>query len=331
MVFITASPLLARTVSKLYHRIINYLKFTLKEKEQRAAQGLGTSSKPSSSTTSPEHKKEVPVVSELIEPAEPSLKETKSRAEVDEFEIIGDESQSPTSQQDSTQPNATEQESIKMVEDFMSDFDLKILEEAEKEVEEMMQDLNLDSDKSEIPNTFMNIDHKDFPLFLTLKEFLYLMDSVMPESFFARNLDNIIRSGIRRGDGRKGFFRRRLNEAGNRLFDNILFRDVQTGGLDQAEVSEDEDDIPIELSKATENQPEDDKLYIQDKDKDLADGTEVVTEVDFDDFKDLFFPYFLEQQKGQRHLFRKVSPIQAWQKIRNLDVSGSDQKNDTFN
>lgn len=89
-------------------------------------------------------------------------------------------------------------------------------------------------------------------------------------------------------------------------------------------MSEDEDDIPIELSKATENQPEDDKLYIQDKDKDLADGTEVVTEVDFDDFKDLFFPYFLEQQKGQRHLFRKVSPIQAWQKIRNLDVSGSD-------
>ena len=35
MVFITASPLLARNVSKLYHRVLNYLKGMLKEKESK--------------------------------------------------------------------------------------------------------------------------------------------------------------------------------------------------------------------------------------------------------------------------------------------------------
>ena len=35
MVFITASPLLARNVSRLYHRVLNYLKATLRDKEVR--------------------------------------------------------------------------------------------------------------------------------------------------------------------------------------------------------------------------------------------------------------------------------------------------------
>jgi len=33
MIFITASPLLARNVSRLYHRVINYLKSVLRDKE----------------------------------------------------------------------------------------------------------------------------------------------------------------------------------------------------------------------------------------------------------------------------------------------------------
>ena len=33
MIFITASPLLARNVSRMYHRVLNYLKTILKEKE----------------------------------------------------------------------------------------------------------------------------------------------------------------------------------------------------------------------------------------------------------------------------------------------------------
>lgn len=296
MVFITASPLLARTVGKLYHRVLNYLKGMLRDKE-----------------TGKKVEQRVAIVSE--EKAAVIAEEKVQPDPEDDFEVIGEDESSPGGEESKTR----QEEGQRIVNDTLKDFDMKILEEAEKEIEEMMDDIKLDDDNSEVPNSFYKVSSDHFPLFLTLREFLYLMDSLMGSSFFLRNVESIIRAGIKKTTGKKGYYRQKENSSSNRIYDNILYREVEREAQ-EVEISSD-DDMPSRVYRANNdyqdlNEP--DRLLLSDtaniKNEDL------VTEVDYEDFKDIFFPEFLNKLKAKKVNYKNI-PIQTiWQKIRNMDL-----------
>ena len=287
MIFITASPLLARNVSKLYHRVINYLKCTLRDKE-KAAQEKSEKNKEgvSESTQSPQQKRVVD--------------------ESDEFEIVGEESTPHSRIGDPDAIKERAEEDVRIVNEVMGDFDIKILEEAEKEIEQLLDDINLNEDQSEIPNTFLKVGIDDFPLFLTLKEFFYLMDSLMPNSFFARNVENMIRAGIKKTTGKKGFYRHKEASSSNRLYENVLYRDIPEAYNPQIEISPDEDEeITLfegglkQADKKEENGMIDNTFthQLNSSGKPIVNSEDLITEVDYEDFKDVFYPGFLETRR----------------------------------
>jgi tetratricopeptide (TPR) repeat protein len=311
MVFITASPLLARNVSKLFHRVLNYMKQLLREKENKAASVSPSSKATTSPTASPVHSAPTPTEKTPTEKQELG-------GEKDDFEVI-EEDWEP--EQPHLHRNQSH-EGAKVVEEFMENFDINILTEAEKELDEALNELDIENERSEIPNTFSKVKLENFPLFLTIKEFFYLMDSLMPESFFTRNLDSIIKAGISKATGKRGFFRQKQNAAQNRLFDNILFRDSQPDAPPKAEISSDEDDIMHEepnAPKVTAADP--DVATISMNDVKNVESNDLITEVDYDDFRDVFYPQFLESMKAKKSLFKDITPAMCWSKVRNLDCS----------
>lgn len=297
MIFITASPLLARNVSKLYHRVLNYLKSLLKEKERKKTQA-----QPSENNGS------IPL------PKEKNMEGCETPE--DDFEIVDEEI---SEGMDEESKRKREEANSNMVSEAMEGFDMKILEEAEKEIEQMLEEININEDSSEVPNSFFKIKIDDFPLFLTLKEFIYLMDSLMPTSFFSRNIENIIRSGIKKNNGKKGFYRYKDANAGNRLLDSVLFREEMNNQY-TVEISSDEDE---EGERVVKGAPEDHGTNFALSDARgpaaLVTAEELVSEVDFEDFRDTFYPYCAQvlkyYQRGSEHRIPEV-----WQKIRNMDL-----------
>lgn len=304
MIFITASPLLARNVSKLYHRVLNYLKCQLRDKEKRVAS--------QDSPVVPEK------VKEDVKMEEVKMEEVKEKTLEDEFEVIGDEGINLERRESQDEASKRQEEGMKIVNEALENFDMKILEEAEKEIEQMMEDINIDDDRSEVPNSFYKVGHDDYPLFLTLREFLYLMDSLMGTSFFVRNIESIIRAGIKKTTGKKGYFRQKENSAGNRIYDNILYRDVESKGGDIELSSDDEEDHQV--IKTSENDDKADMGPLLLSDTFLVRNEDLVTEVDFDDFKDTFYPDYLEKLKANKRLYKDVPVQLIWQKIRNMDL-----------
>lgn len=283
MVFITASPLLARNISKMYHRVLNYLKSMLYEKEKKAASPVKT----------------------------PTVVHQNKEAE-DEFEVIEENDGGEEKKKERKENNSH------MVTEAMEGFDLKVLEEAEKEIEQMLDDININEDSNEVPNSFYKVGIDDFPLFLTLKEFLYLMDSLMATSFFARNVDNLIRAGIKRTTGKKGFYRYKDTKSANRLHDSLLFREMFTAKY-TVEISSDED----EENEVVEVGPKDENITGAElKESANSNGImcseDLVTEVDYQDFVDAFLPLYIKSKKGySRH---SIEPNSVWQQIRNMDL-----------
>ena len=249
---------------------------------------------------------------------------------MDEFEII-DEDGTSTNQQTTNPEDA--QEGINLVNDVMNGFDINILEEAEKEIDELVKDIDLENDESEVSNTFSKISFKDFPLFLTVKEFFYLMDSLMPESFFARNIDNLIRSGISKHTGKKGYFRQKQNQAQNRLMDSLLFRESPSTINEQRndDYSSDEEDAPLDRSqkdavkKQAQEAANEDPESVRNMLKVVADSPsstnagELITEVEFEDFRDTFWPWYMGKLKGKNYLMKSINPTMMWNQIRNIN------------
>lgn len=295
MIFITASPLLARNVSKLYHRVLNYLKSLLKDKEKQKM-----------SVSSPETK------SETSSPQEGS---PEGDMEAD-FEIIEEE---VTEGMDEEAKKKRVEANSNMVSEAMEGFDIKILEEAEKEIDQMLEEINISEDSNEVPNSFFKVGIDEFPLFLTLKEFIYLMDSFMPKSFFARNVENIIRSGIKKSSGKKGFYRYKDTSAGNRLLDSFLFRE-ELNTQYTVEISSDEEGEGERIVKGT-NADDSSTFALSEKGSHIPQVTaeELVSEVDFEDFRDSFYPYYSKVVKHNQRLTEQHIP-KVWEKIRNMDL-----------
>ena len=241
---------------------------------------------------------------------------TEDLQDLDDFEMITEDDEPKLGRNKSIT-----EEDIQIVNDLMGEFDVNILHEAEKEIEELMKDLDLENERSEIPNSFAKVKLENFPLFLTIKEFFYLMDSLMPESFFSRNLENIIKAGIKKDNGKRGFYRYKQNQSTNRLLEGIIFRETDDKKIEAPEISSDEDDLPIESPAAVVE--EDIPRSIDINASNNIDSTDLVTEVEFEDFRDLFFPYFLEKKKAKRMEFQEVTPTMAWTQIRNLSTDGS--------
>jgi hypothetical protein len=304
MVFITASPILARNVKKLYHRVLNYLKMTLFQKEKEQKEQKAKEGNQNKESTMEE--KNIPAPE--VHPE-------------DEFVIINED---PEEGQDKQDTEAISEEKINAVKEVMGDFDVGILKEDEMDIDELIGEIDLDSDKSEIPNSFSKVGFEDFPLFLTVRELLYLLDSLMPTTFFLRGVENMISQGVSKKKGKRGFFKYQENRAGNRLFDSFWEREDATGELlaNKEDVSSDEDDVRISLPvekpvEINEKQPQTAKA-----EEEYNPGLEeelLFTEVEWPDFRDNFFPQFLRSLKGKVQEYKNYSPTLAWTMIRNLD------------
>lgn len=291
MVFITASPLLARNISKMYHRVLNYLKSMMYEKEKKA--------KSSVAKTSAE---KVVVHEDTPE---------------DEFEEIGEKDGSDSKKDERKENNSH------MVTEAMEGFDLKILDDAEKEIEQMLDDININEDSNEVPNSFYKVGIDDFPLFLTLKEFLYLMDSLMPTSFFARNVDNLIRAGIKKTNGKKAFYRHKDTTSANRLHDSLLFRETFSANY-TVELSSDEEE-EHETIKVSAKEEDLGNTELKD-DHNIFSPEDLVSEVDYQDFVDVFYPTY--QKNTKYHWKLNIEANIVWQKIRNMDLQYASKYSD---
>jgi len=216
------------------------------------------------------------------------------------------------------------EEDIQIVNDLMGEFDVNILKEAEMEIDELMKSMDLENERAEIPNSFAKIKIDSFPLFLTIKEFFYLMDSLMPESFFSRNLENIIKAGIKKNNGKRGFYRYKQNQSSNRLLEGIIFREIEDTKQQTRDISSDEEDIPVTSPAAAQVQdaPLETLLDINQPNADLS-TADLVTEVEYDDFREMFWPWFLEKKKGKRTAFNSITPAMAWSQCRNLMTNDS--------
>ena len=271
----------------------------------------------------------------MSEPAELTLGQ-RTVSDMEEFEIIEDGTESAGQKQASS---AQTEEGVHLVNEVMDGFDINILEEAEKEIEELVKDIDLENEDSEVPNSFSKIGFDQFPLFLTVKEFFYLMDSLMPESFFARNVDNLIRSGISKHTGKKGYFRQKQNQAQNRLMDSLLFRDTPRTINEQAnDYSSDEEDAPLDASQrnAVRQQAQaaasdgtdgiKNILKVVAESGDSSQSGELITEVEFEDFRDTFWPWYLGKLKGKSQSVKALNPTMMWNHIRNINeiYSGHD-------
>jgi hypothetical protein len=294
MIFITASPLLARNVSKLYHRVLNYLKCQLRDKEKK-------------NQADPSSEKKID-------------EEAKKKELEEEFEVIGEDELPSSNGHPGEDANKLKEEGARIVNEALEDFDLKILEEAEKEIEQMMDEINIEEDRSEIPNSFYKVDLDNFPLFLTLREFMYLMDSLMGTSFFVRNIESIIRAGIKKSTGKKGYYRHKDTTAGNRIYDNILYREIPKEAT-EVELSSDDEEQHQVFKMSNENEEGKDAGPLMLSDTYNIKSEDLVTEVDFEDFKDIFYPEYLRSLKPSVMKKQAALPVQIiWQKIRNMDL-----------
>ena len=326
MVFITASPHLARTVGKMYHRILDYLKGLLYEKQYG--------------------KKAVDKKKDHIdEEVRMHSDQPSSMVDGDSFEKIS--YMDDDDMGESRDHPRTLEESIEVVKDLVGEFDIKILEEAEREIDDMIGDIDVEKDGDDIPNSFSKVKINDFPLFLTVKEFMYLLDSLQEKSFFERTAENVLSKGIDVLNGRKGLYRNgRTNiQSSNRMFDDILLRDMERfeKGEEQHEMtklmySEDEEDLEYERSEelrrismtkqlikdnTTKNIMQNKKRISAEEQGDKSDptnilSTDIISEVEFEEFSTVFWPQMISNLHwNQRSYYTDISPGLAWPMVMN--------------
>ena len=251
-------------------------------------------------------------------PEKPKPEEVRELDE-DDFEVVGEE-EGPQLKKN----KSCTAEDIQIVNDLMGEFDVNILKEAELEIDELMKNMDLENERAEIPNSFAKIKIDSFPLFLTIKEFFYLMDSLMPESFFSRNLENIIKAGIKKNNGKRGFYRYKQNQSSNRLLEGIIFRETEDTKQQTQDFSSDEEDIPVQAPVSTQGQDaQPDTLLDINQPSDNLTTADLVTEVEYDDFREIFWPWFLESKKAKRTVFNSITPAMAWAQCRNLMTNDS--------
>ena len=168
MVFLTASPLLARAVSKMYNKVLEYLKTILKKKESQT------------------------------------------------------QASTPSAVNPAGKVNASAEEQ-KMAQGVLADFDLAILDEEEKEIDQLIGEIDLEKNPDDIPTTMRDLTLDKYPLFLTVKEYVYLLESLcIRRNFFQRTLKNTIMYGVDPSRGKRGAYRFKRNYTTNRIFHDIL-------------------------------------------------------------------------------------------------------------
>ena len=206
---------------------------------------------------------------------------------------------------------------VKVVKGVMGDFDLSILDEEDKEIDHLIGEIDMETNGEQIPSSFAQIEKKDFPLFVTVKEFFYLLDSLVKPSFFERNTENSIRVGIGE-DGRQAVYRYKKNASDNRLFDRILDREkfgkhMMKDNDERRDIPIDEDDSDSEdnaytFSKTKMDNNETDKVIVnklrldtinhQEKNINLElYSVDLISEMGYEEFVELYWPHFLDQQK----------------------------------
>ena len=209
-------------------------------------------------------------------------------------------------------------EDINVVKGVMGDFDLKILEDEEKEIDQLIGDIDMQHDSEQVPNSFAKIGIQDFPLFLTVKELLYLLDSLMPDSFFQRTADRTIKSGFDQ-DGRKIVYRYRQNLTENRIHDGILARqnfDLNKKLQPDSDDSEDSElpDTPELQGEEIESEARHDLVEADGCEFDLTQyATQELIEIGFHEFRDIFWEEFLKGLPWTaRERWVNLTPRSAW-------------------
>jgi len=309
MVFITASPLLAKSVQKMYSRVIEYLKDLLGRKEAKKAAAEAAERFKAS-----ENKADEGVVT-----VEDKLDET--------FEVVKD--------REGKELDDEIEGEIKVVTNVLEDFDIKILDEAEREIDQMIGDIGIE-DKEEVPNTWAKIGIRDFPLFLTLREFLYLMDSLLSVSFFERTLDTRLRYGNDIRTGGRGLFRHRENKTANRIAEDIFTREPAKLDVIQPDedYSSDEqdgkymDDLTLNKTRVaqylTSNNPKLPEKPQQPVDSINIEGAKIsdlISEVDLEDFVKEFWPEYkksLDWKEVTNRGIDKITEVEAWVTLKNM-------------
>jgi hypothetical protein len=67
----------------------------------------------------------------------------------------------------------------------------EMLEFIKKEEKDLVEDLQIENQMN-IPNSFDDLESRHFPLFITVKRLIYMMDACLNYSFFSRDHNNNI-------------------------------------------------------------------------------------------------------------------------------------------
>jgi len=163
-IFVTASPVLTNEVNRYYHKLTDQIKEELNKKQQRLRE------------------------KKMKEEEERKKKEAEEKAaENKEYEIVTEK------------PAEVEEkpEELKMAEEHLKDIKLDAQPDLDEEDE---ADLIDEEDAEEELKRRMNqytslkhIDERDWPLFLTVRRLILMIDGTLQRPFFARNVEgNII-------------------------------------------------------------------------------------------------------------------------------------------
>lgn len=114
---------------------------------------------------------------------------------LDEFEFTGQ-----------TQKVNTDQD-VKIVQGLLQDFDLKVLEDLSEEhdaalivddqcaaarIDKLLGNISIETQEHDTSASFSKVKIQDYPLFLTTKELLLMVDSLCHESFFRHRMNEMI-------------------------------------------------------------------------------------------------------------------------------------------
>jgi len=169
-VFVTASPVLTNEVSRYYHKLTDQIKEELKKKQERIKE-----------------KKRKQAEEERL---------AKAKEEGKEFEIVTEKPKESGAEEEEEKKEGDGEDEVKLAANDMKD--IKLSEDVHEMKEEEENLLDPEDDENEYVkkmNRYQSldgIDEHDFPLFLTVRRLVMMIDGTLARPFFSRNLDGKI-------------------------------------------------------------------------------------------------------------------------------------------
>ena len=292
-IFVTASPVLTNEVRRYYEKLNEKIKQELmlkdkkKKEEEIANNPIVMVEKPSA----PDNK----------------MEEMKIPGSKEEAKKIVPRSSSPVKEEDE---KANLGQSLKRMEEINDlDQDMELIDESELE-----KQLSL-------PQSFVSIPDEQFPLFLTIRRFILMIDSVLHRPFFARNVKGDI-VGIDKNaewhNESKGVLMinsyYKYNEQERKACEQIN-QDDPDKLLDLME-REEEEDQQIDIEQM-EDEDEESEAKEQKKNKKKLVKTHFMgREVDFEVFSKDFWPTIRGHVQGMTtSQSMKINPASVWREI----------------